>query len=85
VRVRLSLRMHGQHVDDVGPAVASLVAVAEQLRGDRVAVGPVVDQHITEEAHLGWANQWDLGKERVRGWVMVADWVRAMEMVKGRG
>jgi len=27
----------------------------------------------------------DLGKETVRGWVMVTDWVRAMEMVNGRG
>jgi len=38
------LRMHRQHVDDVGPFVASLVAVAEQLRGDPVAVGLVADQ-----------------------------------------
>jgi hypothetical protein len=33
------LRMHRQHVDDVGPVVAMSVAVAEQVRGDRVAVG----------------------------------------------
>jgi hypothetical protein len=44
----------------------------------------VADQNITQGAHPGWANQWDLGKERVRGYVMVTDWVRAMEMVKGR-
>jgi hypothetical protein len=40
--------MQRQHVDDVGPVVASLVAVAEQLRGDRIAVGLVVDQNATE-------------------------------------
>src|SRR6266487_24267 len=39
-----SLRIHRQRVDDVGPVIAPLVAVAHQLRGDRVAVGPVVDQ-----------------------------------------
>jgi hypothetical protein len=37
------LRMHRQHVDDVGPVVAKSVAVAEQLRGVRVTVGLVVD------------------------------------------
>jgi hypothetical protein len=40
--------MHRQHVDDVGPVVAWLVAVAEQLRGDRVTVGMVVDQGAEE-------------------------------------
>jgi len=39
--------VHRQHVDDVGPA-ASLVAVAEQLSGDRVTVGFVVDQDAAE-------------------------------------
>jgi hypothetical protein len=42
------LRIHRQHVDDVGPVVASLVAVTEQIRGDRVAVGLVVDQNAAE-------------------------------------
>jgi hypothetical protein len=42
------LRMHRQEIDDVGPAVASLVAVAEQPRGDRVGVGLVVDQDAAE-------------------------------------
>jgi hypothetical protein len=40
--------MHRQHVDDVGPVVAMSVAVAEQLRGDRIAVGMVVDQDAPE-------------------------------------
>jgi hypothetical protein len=40
--------MHGEHVDDVGPIAASLVAVAEQLRGDRIPVGLVVDQDAAE-------------------------------------
>jgi len=31
--------MHRQRVDDVGPIVASLVAVAHEAGGDRVAVG----------------------------------------------
>jgi hypothetical protein len=49
--------------------------------------GLVAGQEVTKEAHLGWANLWDLGKERVkvRGYVMVTDWVKAMEMVNGRG
>ena len=34
--------------DDVGPVVAMSVAVAEQLRGDRVTVGLVADQHAAE-------------------------------------
>ncbi len=42
------VRMHRQHVDDVRPVVASLVALAEQLRGDRVAVGLLVDQDSAE-------------------------------------
>src|SRR6266550_8001796 len=41
-------RVHRQHSDDVGPVVASLVAVAHQSGGDRVAVGLVADQHATE-------------------------------------
>jgi hypothetical protein len=40
--------MHRQHVDDVGPVVASPVAVAEQVRDDRVAVGLVTDQNRAE-------------------------------------
>jgi hypothetical protein len=38
--------MHRQHVDDVGPVVGSVVAVAEQAGGDRIAVGLVVDQDV---------------------------------------
>jgi hypothetical protein len=40
--------MHRQKVDDFGPVVAMSVAVAEQLRGDRVTVGLVVDQDVAE-------------------------------------
>jgi hypothetical protein len=40
--------MHREHVDDVGPVVAMSVAVAEQLRGDRVTVGLVMDQNAAE-------------------------------------
>ena len=40
--------MQRQHVDDVGPVVSSLVAVAHQLGGDRVAVGLVVDQNAAK-------------------------------------
>jgi hypothetical protein len=40
--------MHRQHVDDVGPVVAMSVAVAEQLRGDRVTVSLVADQDVAE-------------------------------------
>jgi len=36
------------HVDDFGPAVAALVAVAHQAWADRVAVGPVVDQDTAQ-------------------------------------
>jgi hypothetical protein len=36
--------MQRQHVDGVGPIVASFVAVAEQVRGDRIAVGLVADE-----------------------------------------
>jgi hypothetical protein len=43
-----SLRIHRQHVDDVGPVVAVSVAITEQLRGDRVAVGLIVDQNAAE-------------------------------------
>jgi len=40
--------MHRQHVEDVGPVVTVLVAVTHQAGGDRVAVGLVVDQHVSE-------------------------------------
>jgi Ser/Thr protein kinase RdoA (MazF antagonist) len=40
--------MHRQHVDDVGPVVASLVAAAEQVRGDRVTVGLAVGQEAAK-------------------------------------
>jgi len=40
--------MHRQHVDDVCLVVAWLVAVAEQVRGDRVAVGLVPYQNAAE-------------------------------------
>jgi hypothetical protein len=46
--------MHRQQVDDVGPVFASLVAVAEQLRGDRVTVGLVVDQDTAEGVAAEW-------------------------------
>jgi len=39
--------MDRQEVDDVGPVVASPIAVAE-MRGDRITVGLVVDQDATE-------------------------------------
>jgi hypothetical protein len=42
--------MYRQHVDDVGPVVARLVAVAEQLSGDRVTVGLVADQDVALRA-----------------------------------
>jgi hypothetical protein len=42
------IRIHRQHVDDVGPVVAMLVLVAEQLRGNRVTVVLVVDQDPAE-------------------------------------
>jgi hypothetical protein len=42
------LRVHREEVDDVGPVVASLVAVAHQARGDRVPVGLVMDQDPAE-------------------------------------
>ena len=41
-------RIHRQEVDDVRPIVATSVAVAEQFRGNRVAVGLVVDQNAAE-------------------------------------
>jgi hypothetical protein len=40
--------MHRQHVDDVAPVVASPVAVAHELRGDRVAVGLVMGKDAAE-------------------------------------
>ncbi|HEX2422448.1 MAG TPA: hypothetical protein VHN56_04765 [Actinomycetota bacterium] len=52
--------MHRQHVDDVGPVVTSLVAVAEQLRGDRVTVGLVADQDTAEII----AGEWVEGLEQ---------------------
>lgn len=42
------MRLVEQHVDDVGPVVASVIVVAEQLGGDRVAVGLVADQNAAE-------------------------------------
>ena len=42
--------MRRQHVDDVGPVVASFVTVVEQVRGDCVAVGPVLDLPVAGEA-----------------------------------
>src|SRR5881396_2317417 len=42
------LRAQSQHVDDVGPIVSSLVPVAEQVGGDRVAVRLIVDQNAAE-------------------------------------
>ena len=46
--------MHRQHVDDVRPVLAVLVAVAHQLGGGRVTVGLVVDQNAAE----GVAGEW---------------------------
>jgi hypothetical protein len=46
--------MHRQHVDDVRPIVASTVAVAEQLRGDSVAVGLVVNQDAPKSVASLW-------------------------------
>jgi hypothetical protein len=40
--------MHRQLVDDVGPVAASPVAVADQLRADRVTVCLVADQDVAE-------------------------------------
>jgi hypothetical protein len=40
--------MHREHVDDVGPIIAVLVAVAEKVRGDRVTVSLVADQDPAE-------------------------------------
>ena len=37
--------MHRQHVDDVSPVIASLVAAAEQVLSDRAAVRLVTDQN----------------------------------------
>jgi hypothetical protein len=37
-----SVRVHGPEVDDVGPVLTVLVAVAHQFRGDHVTVGLVV-------------------------------------------
>ena len=48
------IRMHLEEVDDVGPVMTGLVAVAHQFRRDRVAVGLVVDQDSAERiASLG--------------------------------
>jgi hypothetical protein len=44
--------MHRQHVDDVGPGLTVLVAVAHQAGGDRVAVGLVVDQNVANARAL---------------------------------
>ena len=40
--------MHRQEVDDVGPFLAVLVAVAHQAESDRVTVGLVADQDAAE-------------------------------------
>jgi hypothetical protein len=55
------LRIHRQDVDDVGPVVASPVAVAEQLRGDRVTVGLVVDQDAAEGVTGEWVEHLEDG------------------------
>jgi hypothetical protein len=55
--------MHRQHVDDVGPVVAVLVAVAEQLRGNRVTVVLVVDQDATEGVAGEWVERFEEGAE----------------------
>jgi hypothetical protein len=52
-----------QHVDDVGPVVASPVAVAEQVRGDRVALGLVVDQDAAQGVAGGWVERLEDGSE----------------------
>jgi hypothetical protein len=40
--------MQREQVDDVGPVIAMSVAVAEQLRGDRVAVGLVSNENVAK-------------------------------------
>jgi hypothetical protein len=42
------IRVHRQEIDDVGPVLPVLVAVAHQVRGDRVTVGLVADQDAAE-------------------------------------
>jgi hypothetical protein len=37
-----------KEVDDVGPILTVLLAVAHQARGDRVVVGLVTDQDVAE-------------------------------------
>ena len=44
--------MHRQHVDEVGPVVATSVAVAEELRGDRVQVGSRTLEHFAQTAKV---------------------------------
>ena len=46
------LRLHRQHVDDVGPIVAMSVAVAHQAGGDRVAVGSRTLEHFAQTAKV---------------------------------
>jgi hypothetical protein len=53
-----SLRVHRHEVDDVGPVVAMSVAVAKQLRGDRVTVGLVVDQNSAEASRAVGSRSW---------------------------
>ena len=54
-------RMHRQRVDDVGPALVVLVAVAHEARRDSVAVSLVVDQ---DEADLVAFGSRDAGTTR---------------------
>jgi hypothetical protein len=56
--------MHRQEVDDVGPVVATLVAVAEQVRGDCVTVGLVVDQDAAEGVAGEWVKRFKQGPRR---------------------
>ena len=44
------LRTRSQHVDDVGPVIASPITVTEQVRGDRVTVCLSVDQDASKGA-----------------------------------
>jgi hypothetical protein len=43
-----SLRIHRQEIDDVGPVVAVLVVVTNQVRCDRVTISLVADQDTAE-------------------------------------
>jgi hypothetical protein len=46
--IAANARIHGEHVDHVGPAVPVRVAVMQQFGRDRVAVGLVEDQHAAQ-------------------------------------